>query len=35
MKTFSTYQITIGKKDIERSVLYDYRQAAAKLKKNL
>ena len=26
MKTFSTYQITIGKKDIERSVLYDYRQ---------
>jgi hypothetical protein len=26
MKTFSTYQITIGKKDIERKVLCAYRQ---------
>ena len=26
MKTFSTYQIKTGKKDIERRVLYAYRQ---------
>ena len=35
MKTFSTYQVQIGEKDIERRVLYAYRQETGKLKKNL
>ena len=35
METFSTHQITIGKKDIERRVLYGYRQGWVKLKLNL
>ena len=31
MKTFSTYQIQIGEKDIERRVLYAYRQETGEL----
>ena len=34
MKTFSTYVITIRKKDIERKLLYAYRQDWEKLEKN-
>jgi len=34
MKTFSTSEITILKKDIERRDLYAYRQRWANLKKN-
>jgi hypothetical protein len=34
MKTFSTFEITILKKDIERRDLYAYRQGWANLKKN-